>query len=491
MASSRQSPPLSESLGTRARCSREARHTREQASRLRSQVLFLVLAVAFLHGLVYVVALPPWDVIDEEQHLAYALTLWTNHDIPKITAYMPQKILDSAEATDRWAAYHMGGRPESSDVHKIGLEGLRYEDYQPPLYYALLAPITGLADGHVLRALYLARLVGPFLLAALAAVAWLLAAAWFPNSGLVVPAAAGLITASIPTAAAAAGRVNNDLLLALLLAAGLLAATRFVARPSPRAALWMGLVAAAAILTKEDGLLLLPVNAVALGLVWWRGRSLISSPSPAAAPSGARGEGSSFGSPSPAHWERGLGGEELLALSPGIVAGLLVTWWTYHTYGVLQGTSAFLRMTRPFPAQSPERFVRLILLNTWESYTNSAHELPLRLACLAGVVGIALVALIGLRRRKGAGERLPVSGLVLAGVLGLGLLATLWLGNRWGLVPPQGRLIIAIFPVLGALIAGGWEYALRATSRGPLVPTALAWLATLLYTVVWFIPYYR
>ncbi|HLI51588.1 MAG TPA: hypothetical protein VKU87_07300 [Thermomicrobiaceae bacterium] len=462
-----------------------------------SVILFILMfIVVFGHGVIYALTMPPWDVSDEEQHLDYALTIRDDLSLPRLHDYVHPRIIQSAHATDRWAAYHMTGRPSGDTAATMGLEGLSYEAYQPPLYYLLITPTTLVRTQSIVTTLRLARLLGPIILAIFAAIAWGLTTHWFPELGPLAGFAAGMLAGTIPVAGASAGRVNNDLLAATLIAAGVLQATRLVERPGARRALVAGLIGAAAILTKAHGALLLPIFAVGLVLIAVHRAN-----------------------PSGDHLVkmyneirdnlRTYAVYSGLALGPGVVAGMAWAAWTYHLYGVWQGSDAFLRVIRPFKPVSTKTWVELILLNTWESYTGPFNREWLKVGCLMLVAVLALIALRGLLRRP-----IPTAGLWFTGVLSLGLLVILWIGNQQGLVPPQGRILLPVFPPLAALVTGGWfrivaspklslKTPLPASGEGyvrvggegrylalSLLPTMLAVAASAIYLFGWFIPYF-
>src|SRR5579875_3070237 len=75
-------------------------------SRMSVILFILMFIVVFGHGVIYALTMPPWDVSDEEQHLDYALTIRDDLSLPRLHDYVHPRIIQSAHATDRWAAYH-------------------------------------------------------------------------------------------------------------------------------------------------------------------------------------------------------------------------------------------------------------------------------------------------------------------------------------------------------------------------------------------------
>lgn len=408
--------------------------------------------LVLLHGAFYAVAIPPWDLFDEEQHLDYALTLRDERRIPNLVETIRSSIVQSAVDTDRWTVFQIG-RPPSTEPEEMGLEGRSFEGYQPPLYYVTIAPLTLPAGDRALPALYLARSFGVLLLVVFAATAWAFARRWFPERRVWTPFSAAVMAGAIPAAAEAAGRVNNDLMSATLISVGLLATLRLLDRPDMRNAALAGLVAAAAILTKSPGLLALGVVVLGLGLIWRRGRL-----TPAVA---------------------------VTAIGPGVVALLLWTAFIYERYGVLNGTAAFLDLVVPFdPLPVGEFFIR-VWLNGWSSYWGAYDGGWLRVLIGIGGLGIIGVAAYGLAQSDAA--RRPYEGVVFTGALGVGLLAVLWVGNTSGLVHPHGRIMLPVYPALAALTAGGWS---RLHRRWAVVPAGIACLGALISAGYWFLPFF-
>ena len=474
--------------------------------------------LVLLHGAFYAVAIPPWDLFDEEQHLDYALTLRDERRIPNLVETVRPSIVQSAVDTDRWTVFQIG-RPPSTEPEEMGLEGRSFEGYQPPLYYAAIVPLTLPAGDRALPALYLARSFGVLLLVVFAATAWAFARRWFPERRVWTPFSAAVMTGAIPAAAEAAGRVNNDLMSATLISVGLLATLRMIDSPDLRNASIVGMVTAAAILTKSPGLLALGVAVLGLGLIWRSGRlSTVVA---------------------------------VAATAPGIVAFLLWMPFIHGRYGALTGTTAFLDLVIPFDSLPVGEFLLQVWLNGWSSYWGAYDGGWLRVSI--GIVGLGIVAVAaygltrGDRERTGSNvfallagikvlfghpeerrisvktgreleqrsfvpqdddqsvplrpemtgvldvvgsvdrERRPYDGVLLTGALGVGLLAVLWLGNTSGLVHPHGRIMLPVYPALAALTAGGWA---RLHRRWALAPTIIAGVGALISAGFWFLPFF-
>lgn len=420
----------------------------------RNPLLWFVVAMllVMLHGAFYAVAIPPWDLFDEEQHLDYALKLRDESRIPRLAETVNPLIVRSAVDTDRWTVFRIG-RPPSTEPEEMGLEGRSFEGYQPPLYYAAIAPLTVPAGERALPALYLARSLGVMLLMVLAGVSWALTSRWFPDGGVWAPFSAAIITGAIPAGAEAAGRVNNDLMTAALIGLGLLATLRLIDRPDTPNALLAGGITAAAILTKSPGVLLFGLLVIGLGLIWRAGRL-----SPALA---------------------------AFSLVPGIAALLFWTVFIHERYDVWTGSNAFLELVAPFEPVSPGEFFIQVWFNGWSSYWSAYDGGWLRL--LIGITGMLLIAVAAYGIFQRPGTQRAYEGLLFTGVLGAGLVVVLWVGNTSGLVHPHGRIMLPVYPALAAMIAGGWA---RLHRRGALVPAAIACLGALVSAAFWFLPFF-
>jgi hypothetical protein len=424
--------------------------SRMPLSRSDRVVLATLLLGGIVHGLVYVVAIPPWDLFDEQAHYGYAASIRDERRIPRIDDPLPDEIVESTAASDRWASFRLR-RPPSLDTRGLGLEGRLYESYNGPTYYAAVALWT-LPAGHRARlGLYAGRLLGPLLLAAFGALAWGLAREWFPRAGTVVWGAAGVLAIVPPAAAEAAGRVNNDLLVAVLVGAAVLVASRLLSDPGLGRALLLGGLGAAAVLTKGQGGLVLVLAAVVV-FVLGRRRALDVSTAVA-------------------------------CLAPGLVALAAWAFVSHRRYGEWSPVDAFLDLVVPFQPLSTGTFAEGLVLNSWSSYWVAYDGGALRIVTGTVVAAIAVLGLVPLLR---VGElRLA---LLLTGVVGAGLVATLWLGNARGLVHPQGRVLLPALAPVAALVAGGWHRWLG--RAGAVAPLAVAAMSAVFF-VTWFQPFFH
>jgi hypothetical protein len=410
-----------------------------------------VAALAFLHGAFYVVAIPPWDLYDEEQHLDVALAIRDERRLPHLDDELRPGIVTDIIASDRWKRLKIG-RPDTTNVVTLGMEGRSYEAYQPPLYYLLVAPITAPAGDDARLALWLARGVGPFLLVALVAVTWQLGARWFPGAGSLAPGASALTVAAVPAAAQAAGRVSNDLLAAVLVCAGVLALSTLLERPRLPLACLAGGLAAAAILTKSHGAILIGVIVVALLLLWRRHRLTL--------------------------------GIAAASLAPPIAA--LAGWsaWNLSRYGTLDGSTAYLERYQTYQPLPWNLFLRTFWLNAWSDYWGAyggAGRLQTTTNLLLITVGGVGIGLFAAHRRA-------TTPVILTAAVAAALLAGLILANDTAIVRPAGRMLLPLYSLLAILAVSGW--ASLKPRLAFVVPAATSALS-IIYLTAWFVPFFH
>ncbi len=172
--------------------------------------LGLILALALVHGLLYLAVMPPWQHYDEPTHFEYVRLLAERGRLPLPDDYdlaMRREIAASMQATGFWAE---GAHPIldlwSDTPPAIGISELGH----PPLYYLLLAlPQRLVRYQDVLTQLYLARLGSVLLYVITIAAVWGLAAELFPRRRGMA-AAAALFALYVPAVADVLSGVNND-----------------------------------------------------------------------------------------------------------------------------------------------------------------------------------------------------------------------------------------------------------------------------------------
>jgi 4-amino-4-deoxy-L-arabinose transferase-like glycosyltransferase len=222
--------------------------------RLVTRVLLAVIVAAYTTiGVLYAALTPTWQVPDEPAHYNYVRALAEGRGFPVMEpGDYDQDLLDQLR--------DQGFPPE------LSVEPLEYEDHQPPLYYLLATPVYLLFGGAVLPLRLLSVLVGAVLLV----VAFRTVSAIFPARPELALMAAALI-AFIPQHVAMTAGVNNDALTELVVGGTLWALAVYVGgggdRPWP-----VGLLLAAALLTKVTAYMVVGVAVVAAVIRWRRER---------------------------------------------------------------------------------------------------------------------------------------------------------------------------------------------------------------------------
>ena len=235
--------------------------------------LLLLIAFAFVHGLVYLSFVPPWQHYDEPTHFEYIRLIAERKQLPNRGDYslsMRREIAASMIRFDFWAS-HPGLRPDllSPQPPNIGATELHH----PPFYYLLTASPQILArHATVELQLYLARLVSIVLNQIVILTAYVIARRFFPNdpcSYLIVPTFIALIPAYTDLMSA----VNNDVgavaLFSLLLASLVILIQEGI---SPRRMLVALGLAALGVWTKSTSAIGVLVLLVGVGLALARGR---------------------------------------------------------------------------------------------------------------------------------------------------------------------------------------------------------------------------
>ena len=412
----------------------------------RDEILPLgLLLLAYLAlAVLFAMRTPAWQAPDEPAHYNYVRQL-VEGNLPVI-------------APGDWDQAYLGQIVGAEFDPAYSVAGLTYEDWQPPLYYLLQAPLYRLSGG----ALTAMRLLSVALGAGVVALAYVVGRATF--GGRVPPAlAVAAFVAFLPQHLAILASVNNDSLAELLIAAIL--ALLVVPWPEPatrgdgRRLLALGLLLGAAFLTKGTAYLMAPVaGAFLLARHWGAWRPLA----------------------------RAL----LLVFVPALLLGLL--WWGRNlaVYGGLDalGKSAHDAVVVGQPRTSEwiaqyglggtaGRFLRTTFVSFWGQFGWMAAPLPgWMVAGLAGLTGVAVVGL-GLRvagsqwpvisdQRLAAGRRPSVNRQHIL-VLGLTVLLTAALHVYYNLtfVQHQGRYLYpALIPIAVGFVAG-WAYWLRPAAR--------------------------
>ena len=205
-------------------------------SRPAANITLVFILIAYLAlGTAYALQTPAWQAPDEPAHYNYIQFIVAKHALP---------ILQRGEYDQAYLA-EFTRTPQN--VASLSIDPLRYEDYAPPLYYLLAAPIFALTEGWIVAI----RLFSAVLGGALVVAAYLIGAELYPEQ---LPLALGgaAFVAFVPQHLAVMTAVNNDSLSELLIALVALQSMRLFRTPtiSRRKLIWLGVTLGLGLLTK-------------------------------------------------------------------------------------------------------------------------------------------------------------------------------------------------------------------------------------------------
>ncbi|PKO21414.1 MAG: hypothetical protein CVU38_14840, partial [Chloroflexi bacterium HGW-Chloroflexi-1] len=162
-------------------------------------MLTLILLLYLALGALFAVYTPAWQAPDEPAHYNYARYLVEKGSFPVLhIGDYPHAYLEEIKSR--------GFPPD------LSIDPIRYEFHQPPLYYALLAPLYALTGGALLPL----RLFSVLLGAGVVLLAYAVARRIFPERRALALAAAAFV-AFLPQHLATVSQVGNDVLAELLL----------------------------------------------------------------------------------------------------------------------------------------------------------------------------------------------------------------------------------------------------------------------------------
>lgn len=253
--------------------------------RLRSAplALWILLAIAAVHGTAWSFVTAPLNGPDETSHIGYVQALVTTGDGPDrgqgSGSYSTEVSLAGQELYLFPIRGQPSGKPAWDRVNEVeaAMDELGKESREnttgpnpaainPPLYYAYAAAAWQLSpDRSLLGRITAARLATVLLLVIAVLLAWLVAGEVFTRTWPRFLATA--LVALHPKLGHTAGQVNPDLMLVVFATAFLLAALRLVNRgPTPGRLIALGVTAAGGVLSHPRGLYLLPAALVVLGV---------------------------------------------------------------------------------------------------------------------------------------------------------------------------------------------------------------------------------
>ncbi len=251
------------------------------------RIVFLLWLLLVVEGAAFALLQPVWSRVDEAQHFHYVQYLVESRALPVEgeTFISPEVVAISLEQ-DQWGWYPAGA--VSPPVHRdpsqwttvpAGLDQqqrerwvrrnlwyFNYEAMQPPLYYAVNAPLYAAVPGGSLAKLYAMRLLAVLMASLMVPIAYITAREAFPESRLVV-LGTPVVVLLVQGYALNMSQVTNDALANPLAAAAVLAMLITARRgPSTRRSLVTGALVGAAMLAKATAIFLVPAVALALWL---------------------------------------------------------------------------------------------------------------------------------------------------------------------------------------------------------------------------------
>jgi 4-amino-4-deoxy-L-arabinose transferase-like glycosyltransferase len=239
-------------------------------------LIFIVCVYLFIGGL-YAVYTPAWQAPDEPAHYNYVRYLAENGRFPVLHyGDYPHAYLEQIKA--------------ARFPPDMPVESIRYEFWQPPLYYMLATPVYRLFGGALMPLRLLSLAFG----AGVVVMAYAIASAWRPGDTTLALGAAAFV-AFVPMHLTMMASVNNDALAELLLAVVILRLMRLTVQPADRGQavfrlsdpIITGLLLGLGLVTKATVYVAIPLALIALALSqrrpMWLGRVALALFGPALA----------------------------------------------------------------------------------------------------------------------------------------------------------------------------------------------------------------
>ncbi|HSD83297.1 MAG TPA: DUF2142 domain-containing protein [Anaerolineae bacterium] len=205
-------------------------------SRLAANITLIFLLIAYLAlGTAFALQTPAWQTPDEPAHYNYIKYIVENRALPVL------------EPGDYDQTYNEQFTRTPQNIASMSIDRLRYENYAPPLYYILAAPIYALTGGWITAV----RLFSMILGTALVVVTYLIGTELYPAQ-LPIALGAAAFVAFVPQHLAMLSAINNDALSELLIALVVLQSLRLLGSivVLRRKLLWLGITLGLGLLTK-------------------------------------------------------------------------------------------------------------------------------------------------------------------------------------------------------------------------------------------------
>lgn len=227
--------------------------TRGSGSRATRAVLALIMLAYLLAGVQYARFTPPWQAPDEPAHFNYVKYVAEHGALP---------VLQMGD----YPHDYLGQIVSAGFPPDMSIDPIRYEAWQPPLYYLLAAGVYRAAASSQAAALLALRLLSVALGALLIYVAYRAVTALAPGRHWLALGAASFV-AALPMHVATTAAVNNDTLAELWVALILWQLFALLRAPGRglRPWLWLGATLGLAGLTKLNTAIALPLALATLG----------------------------------------------------------------------------------------------------------------------------------------------------------------------------------------------------------------------------------
>ena len=223
--------------------------SRRTSHRLLALIMFLYVIL----GTAYAVETPKWQAPDEPAHFNYVRYVADEDKLPVLRqGDYPHQYLEELKAA--------GFPPEMS------IDPIRYESWQPPLYYALASQLKRSVSNRPFNTQFLVlRLFSVILGAAELWVVFRIVQMVFPNDSF-LPVAASAFAATIPMHIAMTAAIGNDALAGLILSLILWISVRIAQEgPDVQSRASVGILLGLSLLTKTT---IYVAAAVAAAAVW-------------------------------------------------------------------------------------------------------------------------------------------------------------------------------------------------------------------------------
>jgi 4-amino-4-deoxy-L-arabinose transferase-like glycosyltransferase len=399
-------------------------------------ILALILGLYLALGILFAANTPPWQAPDEPAHYNYVRYLVEQGSFPVLRmGDYPHAYLEEIKS-----------RKFPPD---LSIDPIRYEFHQPPLYYALAAPIYGLTGGDP----FSLRLFSVALGAGIVILAYASAGRAFPTRPALALGAAAFV-AFLPQHLATVAQIGNDVLAELLYATVLFVLVGRLAQPTIKRrhnntptlgnSLGLGILLSLILITKTTAYVALPLAAGVLIWRWWREKA-------------------------------GLRRILVEGLAVAVPAALIALPWYARDIAVY-GWPDFLGLTRhdqivvgqlraaDFVAQQgwPAYWLRAVrdtFRSFWGQFGWMGVVLDTRVYfVLLLLSGVALGGLILRAVRRGR-RRVPPALFLLGSSVLLTLLVYIWYNTQF--LQHQGRYLFTALVPIAIFFCLGWEGVLR------------------------------